>query len=182
MPDTPEQKRARRSAIRASSNRVCECGCGGKTMPDKRFVRGHSYVKGRLTRFRIEDRGYKTPCHVWVGQLNRNGYGVCCVKGYQTYLAHRITYEQKYGPIPRGLEPDHLCRVPACINAEHLEPVTRAVNVRRGKSCKLTSDDVQKIRSMYIPKVTRQGDIAKQFGVSQHAIWCVVNNRTWITM
>lgn len=45
---------------------------------------------------------------------------------------HRITYEHLVGPIPAGLDMDHLCRNRACCNPLHLEPVTRKENLRRG--------------------------------------------------
>ncbi|MDQ1426633.1 MAG: hypothetical protein QOK39_109 [Acidimicrobiaceae bacterium] len=44
---------------------------------------------------------------------------------------HRWSYEQLVGPIPDGLVLDHLCRVTACVNPAHLEPVTLAENFRR---------------------------------------------------
>lgn len=50
------------------------------------------------------------------------------------HLVHRWMYERLVGPIPAGLVLDHLCRVPACCNPDHLEPVTQAENVRRGES------------------------------------------------
>ena len=40
------------------------------------------------------------------------------------------------GSIPDGLHLDHLCRVPACVNPEHLEPVTLAENNRRAAAVK----------------------------------------------
>jgi hypothetical protein len=50
-------------------------------------------------------------------------------------LAHRASYEFFVGPIPDGLEIDHVwtrgCRHTNCVNPEHLEPVTRAENMRR---------------------------------------------------
>jgi hypothetical protein len=46
--------------------------------------------------------------------------------------AHRVVYEALVGPIPDGLELDHLCRVLRCVNPDHLEPVTHAENVARG--------------------------------------------------
>ena len=46
-------------------------------------------------------------------------------------LAHRVMYEYKYGPIPDGLEYDHLCRNKPCFDPDHGEPVTHSTNVMR---------------------------------------------------
>lgn len=46
--------------------------------------------------------------------------------------AHREAYKAFKGEIPDGLELDHLCRVRNCVNPDHLEPVTRLENARRG--------------------------------------------------
>jgi hypothetical protein len=70
-------------------------------------------------------------CWLWTRALWRNGYGKVKVNGRVTY-AHRFLYELCVGPIPKGLELDHLCRNHACVNPEHLEPVTPTVNNRRG--------------------------------------------------
>ncbi len=48
--------------------------------------------------------------------------------------AHRVSYELAVGVIPDGMEIDHLCRVTLCVNPDHLEPVTRLENQRRGFS------------------------------------------------
>lgn len=45
--------------------------------------------------------------------------------------AHRVTWVLFNGPIEDHLEIDHLCRVPLCVNPEHLEPVTHLENIRR---------------------------------------------------
>lgn len=69
-------------------------------------------------------------CILWTGCVDRNGYGGKSVNG-RRMMAHRWAYEQRYGPIPSGLEIDHLCRVHACVNPEHLEAVTHRENTRR---------------------------------------------------
>lgn len=66
-------------------------------------------------------------CWLWTGYHTDHGYG-----RYSGGMAHRLTYTEARGPIPDGLELDHLCRVAACVNPEHLEAVTHAENVRRG--------------------------------------------------
>ncbi|GAA2699931.1 HNH endonuclease signature motif containing protein [Nonomuraea recticatena] len=66
-------------------------------------------------------------CVIWTGPLNDRGYGL----GPRNRLAHRAIFELEVGPIPEGLTLDHLCRVRACVNPAHLEPVTRSVNTRR---------------------------------------------------
>lgn len=73
------------------------------------------------------------PCWLWTAAKNRGGYGVIN-RGRREGVAivHRAVWELLVGPIPEGTELDHVCRIRACCNPDHLEPVTRAVNVARG--------------------------------------------------
>lgn len=73
-----------------------------------------------------------TPCIVWTGALNSRGYPCFSVEGW-SQLAHRLAYEDAFGPIPEGLTVDHTCKVKRCVNPDHLEAVTRAENVRRSR-------------------------------------------------
>lgn len=71
------------------------------------------------------------PCWLWTGYKGR-GYGGIRIRG-KDVRTHRFAYELLVGPIPDGLELDHLCRVRHCMNPDHLEPVTtRSENILRG--------------------------------------------------
>lgn len=68
-------------------------------------------------------------CLLWVGSRDLAGYG-----RFGKPMAHRFSYELLVGSIPEGLTIDHLCRVRACVNPDHLEPVTFLLNTRRRHS------------------------------------------------
>lgn len=74
-------------------------------------------------------------CWLWLGSTNPNGYGRFFIKrGLPALLAHRYSYELTNGPIPEGMQVDHLCRCRECVNPSHLELVSPRVNTLRGNS------------------------------------------------
>ncbi len=77
-------------------------------------------------------------CWPWEGAKDRSGYGVFHIGSRKdgtrcNVIAHRWVWEQEHGPIPSGLQIDHLCRNRACQNTAHMELVTSAENTRRGE-------------------------------------------------
>lgn len=80
-------------------------------------------------------------CWLWTASLDGKGYGQFQIgtrAAQKLVRAHRFAYEQAKGPIPKGLDLDHKCRVRSCVNPDHLEPVTRSENLRRGVGPTLT--------------------------------------------
>lgn len=71
-------------------------------------------------------------CWIWTGYKNPKGYGKMTVN-YKPLMAHRWSYEYFIGEIPPGLVIDHLCENKACVNPEHLQPVTNKENLNRGR-------------------------------------------------
>lgn len=83
-------------------------------------------------RFWERVRKDESGCWLWCGAPTiGTGYGKFWVHGTK-FLVHRWSYEHFVGPIPEGLQIDHLCRVRMCVNPEHMEPVTAGENARRG--------------------------------------------------
>ena len=72
-----------------------------------------------------------TGCWEWIGARDSWGYGNVKV-GRRMRKAHRVIYELVRGPVAPELDCDHLCRVPWCVNPEHIEVVSHVENVRRG--------------------------------------------------
>lgn len=100
--------------------------------PEGRIAAGRSRILARVI-IPTEDG-----CWSWPGgTVAKEKYGALNVRlgGRDApkvmLLVHRVTYEHYIGPIPAGLELDHLCEHPPCCNPCHLEPVTHAENIRR---------------------------------------------------
>ena len=164
----------------------CQCGCGAKTNlitqtdlsrgrvkgKPSRYLRGHNTRK--LARYSEVETTYGT-CWIWRLAKNHNGYPIEWDSTGRTVRAHRRSYEAKYGPIPLDGELDHLCRIRACVNPDHLEPVNRATNVRRGASTKLTMQAVIDIRA----STDKNAALGSRFGISPSQVSRIKNRRSW---
>lgn len=88
-----------------------------RTLPIQKFIE----------RTRRDENG----CLIWTATINSAGYGNFKVGKISS--AHRFAYEYFIGPIPDGLDIDHLCRNRACCDPLHLEAVPRRINLARGQ-------------------------------------------------
>lgn len=71
-------------------------------------------------------------CWIWHGAANHLGYGQIWLSDEKRVdMAHRVSLRLVGREIPEGWDVDHLCRTPACVNPDHLEPVTHAENMAR---------------------------------------------------
>ena len=103
------------------------------------------------------------------------GYGLIADGRGGCALAHRVYYEKAKGPIPAGMQIDHLCRVPVCVNPDHLEAVTPAQNVQRGRKTKLTPEQVAEIRA----SPERQTELARRYGIGQSQVSRIKRGLSW---
>lgn len=168
---------------------LCLCGCGQPTRVAKKNVSRLGWVAGmpiryiwghkcheykRMDSYHEEDRGFTSPCWIWDGHRNDDGYGIITTDEGQRG-AHRVYYVRYRGAIPEGLEPDRLCRQRDCVNPWHQEPVTRAENTRRGLSAKLSLEQVEAIRAS--PLSSRQA--ARAFSISPSQVKRIRNGQSW---
>ena len=147
---------------------------------------------GKVTK--IEDSG----CWLWTGEISPDGYGVFHVED-RNVAAHRFSMEMFLGRELRSpgrqLAGDelvlHLCDNRLCVNPQHLTLGTQADNIcdrdSKGRqsrgvdrpACKLTEDDVRKIRELYVLWKYTQVRLGLEFGVHYSVISDIILRKTW---
>lgn len=178
---------------------TCACGCGTRFQWLDAWGRPRRYVSGHNTVEPIERRFWRfvrksENCWEWTGSRfpERNGWGNYGRVSYQgsPRLAHRVSWEMHFGPIPDGLIVRHKCDNPACVRPDHLELGTPHDNnldmATRGRStagtknrhAKLTEYDVTIIRSLLAAGV-KPPRIAKRFNVTSKTIRRILRGETW---
>lgn len=115
-------------------------------------------------------------CWLWTGVRHGPGYGrfrqTTKSSGRQA-MAHRYSYELVHGPIPEGLQIDHLCRNPSCVRPDHLEAVTARENTMRSRA-----PSARNARKTHCPKGhPLSGDNVRLVGGRRNCSTC---KREWV--
>lgn len=93
-------------------------------------------------------------------------------------VAHKALYEKHIGPVPPGLQLDHTCKRRECVNPWHLELVTPAVNTRRSRVTKLTTEQVLEMRRLFAEGKTRK-QLSTMFPVTRAEVNHIIRRIVW---
>lgn len=106
------------------------------------------------------------------------------------HRAGRVVYRRMHGELQRDFEVCHCCDNPSCLNPRHLYAGTAKQNADdrtvRGRGARgervhrarFTAERVLLVRARYLGGAAI-AQLARDFGVSTHAVWCIVHRRTW---
>jgi len=120
------------------------------------------------------DRRGPDECWAWQGSHNRprrgTPYGAFRFQN-RTRPAHVASYLIERGPgsIPEGFVLDHICSHTLCVNPAHLEPVTQAENVHRGKLTKISPQRLLELHNAHKAGASI-AELARGEGVTRQAI------------
>lgn len=121
-------------------------------------------------------------CWIWTGRLDRKHlYGLTSHNNRPT-MAHRLFYEHFVGAIPDGYVVHHKCSVPACVNPDHLEPLSVQENIWRKPNLKLTPKQVEEIRYLGNTIGVAATTLSGQFGVPARHIRRVLTGGQWLAV
>jgi hypothetical protein len=123
-------------------------------------------------RYRVAETG----CWLWLGKCDLDGY-----PHLDNRKAATVFYEAKNGPVPDGLELDHLCRIRCCVNPIHLEAVTHLENVRRSSVRKVTDEQEYFIVKTNIDAVI----LAERYGIDRSTVYHIrrkAGRRSWLRL
>lgn len=138
------------------------------------------------------DKRKASPCWIWTARRTKDGYGYFWSGDYYPHnkqpifvLAHRWSYEQVHGPIPKGKNVCHSCDNPPCVNPSHLFVASQRENVRdcilkgrhRNGRKMLTPNEEKAILKKFRGRYGEVAELAKEFGVSHKVVTRVTAHR-----
>lgn len=128
-------------------------------------------------------RPTKDGCWIWKGLKHSSGYGIFFIDR-KRFCAHRISWQFRYGDIPKDICILHKCDNPPCVNPKHLWLGTKADNsidmIKKGRcTAKLTENDVLEIRRLVKLPFLMYKTIAEMFCVDSTLIPLIKNYKIW---
>lgn len=100
-----------------------------------------------------------TGCWIWIAGGHGGGrYGGYSPTHSRKVYAHRYSFEFFFGPVPSGLQIDHLCRNKRCVNPLHMEATTGQMNTMRGMNFPIQDGQhCQKGHPLFGPNLYMEG-------------------------
>lgn len=191
------------------TTRTCQCCNGPlilrRPSDPKIYCSPECYYVHRRTAERISKRFWPKvdmsgDCWLWTGPVDQDGYGMFFGEGFRR--AHRCSYILAHGFIPEGLLVCHTCDTPACVRPDHLFVGTSAENnqdrSRKGRTAhgpqpyspnrlrgarnpnsRLTAEAAREIKQRLRGGGVSKAQLARDYGVSEGAIYAILNGRSW---
>lgn len=134
-------------------------------------------------------------CWLWTGSKFSTGYGYLTVglgsrDNKRNLMATGISLDiHGRGPVGKGQVILHSCDNPICVNPDHLKVGTHVLNMKdmrskgrqaSGERCarsKLKESEAKGIRKEL--SNSSKAELARKYKVSEHAIYCIANRKTW---
>ncbi len=102
-------------------------------------------------------------------------------------VAHRLSWELHFGPIPSGLKVLHRCDNPPCVRPDHLFIGTQSDNLRdaaikgritgeKSYNCKVSDANVRDLRARHARGESGKS-LAARFGINRGTVYEIASGR-----
>jgi len=125
-------------------------------------------------------------CHIWMGEVDKNGYGKTRSNGKRV-MAHRESYKHFVGQIVDGNVIMHSCDTPSCVNPNHLSQGTHQDNsddmvAKKGMLSEfdlMWQPSMMLRRLIYLTLAVSNPTLQKKFDVSQSTVSMIKRKLYW---
>jgi hypothetical protein len=183
VPRAPRRGRVIGVGVDAIVVPECRCGCGKPAFITKDgTIRDHARHHQNTRADPFEGRCEREPdtgCMNWTGAVTPNGYGQASWRG-KHWSPQVLAWTLRFGDVPDGHTPDHVCTNRLCINTDHLDLVTYTENTRRSSATKLMQSWIPTIKKSISLGIFTQAQWARMLGVTHPTISRIVHGQAWL--